>query len=144
MHDSLTSDDIQSWFAKLFPGSGTPHVAPLAADASTRRYFRAQWHPAGNRSLDSCIIMSCDPWKADETPDFLSVAEHLMGCGVRVPEVYTALERGTVDGLGWPIVALMPTRRAPADPWPQRTYSSTPFRRLESAERSISGCVQSS
>ncbi|MGI9332290.1 MAG: TRAP transporter substrate-binding protein DctP, partial [Gammaproteobacteria bacterium] len=26
---------------------------------------------------------------------------------VRVPEVYTALERGTVDGLGWPIVALM-------------------------------------
>ncbi|MCG8689663.1 MAG: TRAP transporter substrate-binding protein DctP [Minwuiales bacterium] len=26
---------------------------------------------------------------------------------IRVPEVYTALERGTVDGLGWPIVALM-------------------------------------
>ncbi len=26
---------------------------------------------------------------------------------IRVPEVYTALERGTVDGLGWPIVSLM-------------------------------------
>lgn len=26
---------------------------------------------------------------------------------IAVPEVYTALERGTVDGLGWPIVSLM-------------------------------------
>ncbi len=29
---------------------------------------------------------------------------------IRVPEVYTALERGTVDGLGWPIVSLLDSK----------------------------------
>ena len=93
----MTSDDFKSWFARLFPGADTPTVIPLAADASTRRYFRAQWHAAGNRSLDSCIIMDCEPWKVDETPDFISVAEYLLGCGARAELYGIAPDQG-----GWP------------------------------------------
>lgn len=71
-------------------------VMPLVADASTRRYYRVQWSQPGTHPIDSCIIMDWEPWKVDETPDFLTVAEHLKGCGVRVPEIY-----GVEPSGGW-------------------------------------------
>jgi aminoglycoside/choline kinase family phosphotransferase len=65
-----------------------PTLTPLAADASTRRYFRLHWAvPVANLPA-SCVIMLCDPWPATTTPDFLAVGRHLRASGVRVPQVY--------------------------------------------------------
>ena len=49
-------------------------------------------------------------WKLRGAPIYREFFTDYLGATyvqIRVPEVYTALERGTVDGLGWPIVALM-------------------------------------
>jgi aminoglycoside/choline kinase family phosphotransferase len=63
-------------------------VTPLAADASTRRYFRVRWRAAALSRPASCIMMWCAPWPVETTPDFLSVGEHLRTHGVRVPQLY--------------------------------------------------------
>jgi N-acetylmuramate 1-kinase len=66
---------------------GTPVLTPLAADASTRRYFRVQWlEPVS--VPHRCILMCCEPWLAADLPDFLAVAQHLRASGVQVPRVY--------------------------------------------------------
>lgn len=59
----LTSEQVQPWLATLFPDSSTGlSVVPLAADASTQRYFRAQWRSQQTGQSVSRVIMVCDPW----------------------------------------------------------------------------------
>lgn len=82
-------EPMQTLLASLFPtAQGVPEITPLAADASTRRYFRAQWSAASARHPASCVMMVCTPWAATETPDFLTVGRHLRACGVSIPQVY--------------------------------------------------------
>jgi aminoglycoside/choline kinase family phosphotransferase len=76
---------LQTWF---LPVRGRLSVQPLAADASTRRYFRLAWSEPTANMPASCVLMVCDPWAAASTPDFLAVGRHLCACGVRVPQVY--------------------------------------------------------
>ena len=74
---------------QLFPKAVcVPHITPLAADASTRRYFRLRWEEPTTGCPTSCVMMVCAPWQPQETPDFLAVGRHLRRHGVRVPEVY--------------------------------------------------------
>jgi hypothetical protein len=85
----LTVDAVQPLLQQLFPKAAhVPHIAPLAADASTRRYFRIHWDaPAAGRPA-SCVMMVCEPWQPQAIPDFLAVGQHLRMHGVRVPQVY--------------------------------------------------------
>ena len=86
---TLTVPTVQPLLQQLFPkAAGLPHIAPLAADASTRRYFRIHWHAPTAGCPVSCVMMVCAPWQPQETPDFLAVGRHLRRHGVRVPEVY--------------------------------------------------------
>ncbi len=93
----LTGEQVQPWLATLFPGvEAGLSVVPLTADASTRRYFRAQWRLSGADPGVSRVIMACDPWPETETPDFIAVARHLSASGVRVPAI-----DGVVPAAGW-------------------------------------------
>jgi aminoglycoside/choline kinase family phosphotransferase len=93
----LQVETVQPWLATLFPHTQARlTVTPLVADASTRRYYRAQWGEAHRAYPTSCIVMVCEPWQENETPDFLAVARHLLASGVRVPEVY-----GLAPAEGW-------------------------------------------
>lgn len=88
-NDALTVQTVQPFLQAWFPGVGSaPRLQPLAADASTRRYFRVQWPEPVAGQPESCVLMVCDPWETTETPDFLSVGRYLRACGVRVPQVY--------------------------------------------------------
>ena len=85
----LTIDVVQPLLQQLFPkATRGPHIAPLAADASTRRYFRIHWDEPAVGSPASCVMMVCEPWQPHDTPDFLTVGQHLRAHGVRVPEIY--------------------------------------------------------
>lgn len=86
---TLTIPTVQALLQQLFPNAaGLPRMAPLAADASTRRYFRIQWEAPAAGCPASCVMMVCEPWPPQTTPDFLAVGQHLRAHGVRVPEVY--------------------------------------------------------
>jgi aminoglycoside/choline kinase family phosphotransferase len=65
-----------------------PALQPLAADASTRRYFRLTWPQPVAGTPAACVLMVCDPWVPAATPDFLAIGGHLRACGVHVPQVY--------------------------------------------------------
>src|SRR5919199_6230793 len=85
----LTVDAVQPLLQQLFPKAARgPRIAPLAADASTRRYFRLHWDGPAAGYPASCVMMVCEPWQPQDTPDFLAVGQHLRAHGVRVPEVY--------------------------------------------------------
>ena len=64
-------DAVQPLLQQLFPkASQVPRIAPLTADASTRRYFRIYWDkPAAGRPA-SCVMMVCEPWQPQDIPDF--------------------------------------------------------------------------
>ena len=86
---TLTFERLQPFLSTLLPGAPeNPSFTPLTADASTRRYYRLRWAAPATGYPASCVVMHCDPWPADEAPDFLTVGRHLRACGVRVPEVY--------------------------------------------------------
>ncbi len=86
---SLTVQDIQPVLQDVFPHAhGVPTLRPLAADASTRRYFRLRWDTVTPGHPPSCVIMRCDPWLPEVTPDFLTVGRHLRAHGVQIPAVY--------------------------------------------------------
>lgn len=90
----VTEQIARPWLDAVFPGiQATPTLTPLAADASTRRYWRVRWTAAGPGRPASCIIMLGDSWSAAEIPDFLAVGNHLRASGVRVPQVYGVLPR---------------------------------------------------
>src|SRR5499427_8884994 len=85
----LTVDAILPLLQQLFPKAAhVPRIAPLAADASTRRYFRIRWDVPAAGHPSSCVMMVCEPWQPQDTPDFLAVGQHLRTHGVCVPEVY--------------------------------------------------------
>jgi aminoglycoside/choline kinase family phosphotransferase len=85
----LTVEVVQPFLQEWFPQArGFPSLLPLAADASTRRYFRLTWPEPAAGMPASCVLMACDPWAPTVTPDFLAVGCHLRACGVRVPQVY--------------------------------------------------------
>ena len=91
---TLTVQDLRPWLQELFPAAtGVPTLTPLAADASTRRYFRLTWETPVASLPASCVVMLCDPWPDTETPDFLAVGRHLRACGVHVPRVYGIVPR---------------------------------------------------
>jgi aminoglycoside/choline kinase family phosphotransferase len=92
-----TMEDVQPWLATMFPDVEAGLViVPLAADASTRRYFRAQWRSVGTDKVVSRILMVCDPWSETEIPDFVAVSRHLATSGVRVPAIDSV-----APALGW-------------------------------------------
>lgn len=72
--------DIQTWLAKIFPGS-TITLAPASTDASFRRYFRVALDDGTTR-----IVMDAPPQYEDIAP-WLSVQRHLQAAGVHVPNV---------------------------------------------------------
>ena len=91
---TLTVSTVQPLLQQLFPNAaGLPRIAPLAADASTRRYFRIRWEAPAAGGPASCVLMLCEPWQPQHTPDFLAVGQHLQAHGVRVPEVYGVAPR---------------------------------------------------
>ena len=91
---TLAVPTVQPLLRQLFPTTaGLPHIAPLAADASTRRYFRIHWDAPTASCPASCVMMVCEPWQPQDTPDFLAVGRHLRTHGVRVPEVYGVAPR---------------------------------------------------
>ena len=82
---TLTFERLHPFLSALLPGaSENPSFTPLTADASTRRYYRLRWAAPATGYPASCVVMHCDPWPADESPDFLTVGRHLRACGVRV------------------------------------------------------------
>ena len=91
---TLTVPTMRPLLHQLFPTAvGLPHIAPLAADASTRRYFRIHWDVPTAGCPTSCVMMVCEPWRPQDTPDFLAVGRHLRAYGVRIPEVYGVAPR---------------------------------------------------
>jgi len=85
----LTIAAVHPLLHQLFPKAAqAPHIAPLTADASTRRYFRIHWDAPAVGRPTSCVMMVCAPWQPQDIPDFLAVGQHLRTHGVRVPEVY--------------------------------------------------------
>ncbi len=139
MHDQATlkREQVQPWLATLYPelastARATLSVSPLAADASTRRYFRAQWMPPGAARAVSRIIMVCEPWAEAETPDFIAVARHLAASGVRVPAI-----DGVAPTSGWMCLEDFGDR-ALADAWQQTDNSA----RLVWGQRAMDALVQ--
>lgn len=58
-------------------------LAPLAADASSRRYFRAH-HPDGSTR----IVMDAPPETGEDIRPFVSVAKALLDAGLSAPEIF--------------------------------------------------------
>jgi len=78
---------IQGWLAGLFPGQESK-LSPASADASFRRYFRAEFP---DRSL---VVMDAPPSHEDVRP-WLQVQKLFAAAGVHVPEVVAEnLEQG--------------------------------------------------
>ena len=91
---TLTVPTVQPLLQQLFPRAARLlRIAPLAADASTRRYFRIHWDAPTAGCPASCVMMVCEPWELQDTPDFLAVGQHLHAHGVRIPEVYGVAPR---------------------------------------------------
>lgn len=65
-----------AWLERHLPGS--PHIEPLAGDASFRRYFRVR------RGDESWVLMDAPPDKEDVAP-FLSVRGWMADAGLTVP-----------------------------------------------------------
>ncbi len=58
-------------------------IAPLAGDASNRRYFRLT-----APDLGQAVVMDAPPEKGEETAPFVSIATHLRKIGLSAPEIY--------------------------------------------------------
>ena len=71
---------VLSWLVRLFPGQ-EPQIAPVGADASFRRYFRAQLTDGRHY-----IVMDAPPQHEDCRP-FVHVAQLFAAAGVRVPKI---------------------------------------------------------
>src|SRR5262245_60012831 len=91
---TLTVPTVQPLLLQLFPKAASlPRIAPLAADASTRRYIRIHWDAPTAGCPASCVMMWAVPWQPQDMPDLLAVGRHLRAHGVRVPEVYGVAPR---------------------------------------------------
>ena len=63
-------------------GWGTARRAPLAGDASNRRYERLA-HP----ELGPAVLMDAAPERGEDVRPFLRIAEHLTGLGLSAPRI---------------------------------------------------------
>jgi aminoglycoside/choline kinase family phosphotransferase len=63
-------------------GYGDADAAPLAQDASFRRYLRVSGGPR------AAVLMDAPP--PEDVRPFLRIAEHLAGLGISVPEIFAA------------------------------------------------------
>ena len=66
-------------------GWGDAARAPLAGDASARRYLRLK-----RASGDTAVLMDAPPGQADDPADFLRIAAHLAGLGLAPPRCLAA------------------------------------------------------
>ncbi len=90
--------------------------APLAGDASARRYERLTGGPGGARA----VLMDAPPARCPTTPAFVRIARHLRALGFSAPEVFEAdIPRGLLlledlgDSLFARILRTDPAREAP-------------------------------
>jgi N-acetylmuramate 1-kinase len=91
-------------------GFSPTNAAPLAQDASFRRYLRIR----GDRPA---VLMDAPP--PEDVRPFLRIAAHLRGIGLRIPVVLATDEaNGLVlqEDLGDDLVSLLLDRRAPPGP----------------------------
>lgn len=72
-------DFVVSWIGEVF---GAAEIAPIAGDASARRYFRAR------RRGQSCIVMHSPP--SEKPAQFLAIREFLESRGIRAPRLLSA------------------------------------------------------
>ncbi|MHA7816766.1 MAG: aminoglycoside phosphotransferase family protein [Pseudohaliea sp.] len=81
-------DDLLPWCRAQLPGTPAAVLAPLAGDASFRRYFRLRWD--GGTAV-ACVA----PPATEKNTEFLAVREQFAAAGVRVPGLLGAdLRRG--------------------------------------------------
>lgn len=69
-------------------GWGDATVAPLAGDASNRRYLRV----ARNDGQDRAVLMDAPSEKGEDVCPFIHIATWLKSCGFSAPEVFAANE----------------------------------------------------
>lgn len=83
-------------------GWGDAHRAPLAGDASDRRYERL------TRGTATAVLMDAPPGKGDDPADFVCIADHLAALGLSPPRIFARdLDRGflLLEDLGDRLVA---------------------------------------
>lgn len=106
----MTADPRLSAFL-CAAGWGDSVVAPLAGDASNRRYLRVA------RGGGTAVLMDAPPERGENIRPFLAVTEWLLGCGLSAPRVLAAdAEAGLLllEDLGDDLYARHLARR-PAD-----------------------------
>ncbi|MEQ8262146.1 phosphotransferase [Pseudohaliea sp.] len=80
--------DLLPWCLAQLPGAAGAALAPLAGDASFRRYFRLRWD--GGTAV-ACVA----PPATEKNAEFIAVRAQFAAAGVRVPGLLGAdLERG--------------------------------------------------
>jgi hypothetical protein len=79
MTQDVRFEQLKQWVRSL-PGWETADFATASADASFRRYFRANQHGK------TAIVMDAPPDKEDSTP-FLDVTRRLLQAGVNAPDI---------------------------------------------------------
>lgn len=77
----MSRDALIAGFVAAGPWSGA-RIAPLAGDASNRRYFRLS-HP----TRGPAVVMDAPPEKGEDTAPFLQVTAILRGLSLSAPEV---------------------------------------------------------
>jgi hypothetical protein len=81
-------DDLLPWCLAQLPRAPGAVLAPLAGDASFRRYFRLRWD-------DGTAVACVAPPATEKNTEFLAVREQFAAAGVRVPGLLGAdLDRG--------------------------------------------------
>ena len=105
-------DDLLPWCLAQLPAAPGAALAPLAGDASFRRYFRLRWD--GGTAV-ACVA----PPATEKNAEFLAVRDQFAAAGVRVPGLLGAdLDRGylLLEDLGDAL--LLPALRADSvDGW---------------------------
>ena len=76
------ADDIHEFLTSTSWAKATR--APLAGDASSRRYERLA-DPANNKA----ILMDADPAMGEDVRPFLKIAAHLTSCGLAAPKIFS-------------------------------------------------------
>ncbi len=81
------------------------HVQKLNAHYLARQFHNVPFHIYLNKKIDKLDFTGL---KIRVTPVYKDVVEALGGTTVTTApgEVYTALERGVVDGYGWPVTGI--------------------------------------
>ncbi len=81
----MTRDALKSEFLRA-AGWGGAQIAPLAGDASNRRYDRLTGGPGGA----GAVLMDAPEERGEDVRPFMAVTEHLRGRGLSAPEIIAA------------------------------------------------------